>query len=100
MAIMPRVCGVSGKLARRGRCWLRPEPDQRLALACDGGAIGLPICWTLMVLSALFDCSSRPPGMPRVDQSAACSASPASRRRACRAETLMLRRAATARGES
>src|SRR4029450_4273535 len=62
------------------------EPDQRLALrmmAPDRAA-------GLVDLGHFFARA----------QAAPCSLSPTSRRRACRVETLMLRRAATERGES
>src|ERR1043166_3094777 len=69
------------------------QSDQRLALpvVAAGGAAGLFDLDRLAVTHVALHLPA---------QSAACSPSPASRRRACNADTLMLRRAATERGES
>src|SRR5712692_7918659 len=72
------------------------EPDQRLALrmlAANGAA-------DLLDLDHFVGLAHL--GLPALTlaQSAACSASPVSRRRPCSVDTLMLRRAATERGES
>src|SRR3954470_22795443 len=76
---------------------VQPEPDQGLALSVmtANRAAGL------LDLDGLCAVGHGALPVRSTDQSATCSASaPASRRRACKVDTLMLRRAATARGES
>src|SRR5262245_63121134 len=75
---------------------VEPEPDQGRAL----GMVAADRAAGLLDLDG-FRCFAHlrlPP--PSAVQSAACSLSPSSRRRDCSVDTLMLRRAATERGES
>src|SRR6516164_4936631 len=91
---MPRACGVSTTSATRPiRLSLSPI---RVARWEWWRRIGLPICWILITFADLLISGS---GRRSRNYSATCSASP-SRRRACKVDTLMLRRAATERGES
>src|SRR5712691_10403633 len=90
----PRLRSV-GQLAHAADA-VEAEPDQRLALRmlaanCAADLLDLDHFAGLAHL-----------GLPALTlaQSAACSASPVSRRRPCSVDTLMLRRAATERGES
>src|SRR5712691_4292013 len=90
----PRLRSV-GQLAHAADA-VEAEPDQRLALRmlaanCAADLLDLDHFVGLAHL-----------GLPALTlaQSAACSASPVSRRRPCSVDTLMLRRAATERGES
>src|SRR4051794_12230846 len=81
---------------------IEPKPDQgfTLAMVTPDRAADL---FDFDHFSAPGFCTlghHRLPANARMCQSAACSASPRSRRRPCRVDTLMLRRAATERGES
>src|SRR6267142_1309738 len=87
---MPRVAGVSGSSDTRPI--LLSRSPTRVSRWLWWRREGLPVCSTLIILPAFLLMSN--------SYSAVCSASPPSRRRACSADTLMLRRAATERGES
>src|SRR5262245_61095456 len=75
---------------------VEPEPDQGLALSVVASH------WTpdLLDLDRLAVALAHGDLQHSAVHSTACSASPASRRRACRVDTLTLRRAATERGGS
>src|SRR5579883_80811 len=96
LAIMPRTDGVSSSSEVRPILLSRRPINVSRCVWCRRA--GLPVCSILMVFA--FFAMAALAGFQLSIQSAAASASAPSRRRACRAETLMLRRAATERGES